>query len=115
MSGVGNIVLDDHEAEALRRVPPQNGGFLMVDDFWGERQWDNFYRAIKQVFPDREPVDLPREPPDLPLPLRHPRRPPAPDDQRRLRRPQPRNRHHLGGAATDAFRTSGRSSTTRAG
>ncbi len=62
MSGVGNIVLDDQEAEALRRYL-LNGGFLMVDDFWGEAQWANFYRAIKQVFPDREPVDLPRSHP----------------------------------------------------
>jgi hypothetical protein len=59
MSGVGNIVLDDHEAESLRRYL-ENGGFLMVDDFWGERQWSNFYTAIKLVFPKRELVDLPR-------------------------------------------------------
>jgi hypothetical protein len=62
MSGVGNIVLDEQQAESLRRYL-LNGGFLMVDDFWGEAQWANFYRAIKQVFPDREPVDLPRSHP----------------------------------------------------
>ena len=35
-----------------------NGGFLMVDDFWGDDEYDNFYYEIKRVFPDREPVEL---------------------------------------------------------
>jgi hypothetical protein len=30
----------------------------MVDDFWGEREWQNFYREIKRVFPNREPQEL---------------------------------------------------------
>jgi hypothetical protein len=30
----------------------------MVDDFWGEDEWYNFYHEIKQVFPEREPVEL---------------------------------------------------------
>ena len=34
------------------------GGFLMVDDFWGDDQWQHFYEQIKRVFPDREPVEL---------------------------------------------------------
>ena len=59
MSGVGNIVVNDEEAAALRKYL-LNGGFLMVDDFWGDEQWDSFYTAIKQVFPDREPEDVPR-------------------------------------------------------
>jgi hypothetical protein len=33
----------------------------MVDDFWGEREWANFYENIKRVFPEREPVELPLE------------------------------------------------------
>src|SRR3990170_4352081 len=33
-------------------------GFLMVDDFWGEDEWFNFYYEIKRVFPDRELVEL---------------------------------------------------------
>jgi hypothetical protein len=53
----GRLVFDDDEAEALRRYL-LNGGFLMVDDFWGEAEWFNFYREIKRVFPDREPVEL---------------------------------------------------------
>ena len=62
MSGAGNIILDETEAVTLRRYL-LNGGFMMVDDFWGAAEWDGFYRAIKQVFPNREPVDLPRSHP----------------------------------------------------
>jgi hypothetical protein len=45
------------------------GGFLIVDDFhdYGDGQtgpeWENFYDNIKQVFPEREPVELPPEHP----------------------------------------------------
>jgi len=62
MSGVGNIILDNREARTLRTYL-LSGGFLMVDDFWGQTEWDGFYLALKQVFPDREPVDLPRNHP----------------------------------------------------
>ena len=30
----------------------------MVDDFWGDGEWQRFYEQIKRVFPDREPVEL---------------------------------------------------------
>jgi len=53
----GRLVFSDPEVEALRRYL-LNGGFLMVDDFWGEAEWENFYQEIKRVFPDREPVEL---------------------------------------------------------
>ena len=59
MSGVGNIVLTDQEAKTLRAYL-SNGGFMMVDDFWGQAEWEGFHRAMKQVFPEREAVDLPR-------------------------------------------------------
>ena len=42
---------------ALRRYLLR-GGFLMVDDFWGGAEWENFYQEIKRVFPDREPEEL---------------------------------------------------------
>ncbi len=35
------------------------GGFLLVDDFHGSYQWDQFADWIGQVFPDREVVDIP--------------------------------------------------------
>jgi hypothetical protein len=58
----GGLVFTDEEIAALRRYL-LSGGFLMVDDFWGDYQWDNFYREIKRVFPDREPQELPLEHP----------------------------------------------------
>ncbi len=53
----GEIWITDEQAKTLRDYL-LNGGFIMVDDFWGIYEWNNFYRALKQIFPDREPVDL---------------------------------------------------------
>ena len=33
----------------------------MVDDFWGQYEYLNFYNEIKRVFPDREPQEVPLE------------------------------------------------------
>ena len=54
----GGLGFHDDEVQSLRRYL-QNGGFLMVDDFWGIEEWDNFYHEIKRVFPDREPEEVP--------------------------------------------------------
>ncbi len=54
----GSLVFDDEEVKALRRYL-LNGGFLMVDDFWGEEEWYNFEYEFRRVFPDRELVELP--------------------------------------------------------
>ncbi len=56
----GGISLTEPEAQIMRNYM-LNGGFMMVDDFWGEHEWDVFYAALKQIFPDREPVELPLE------------------------------------------------------
>jgi hypothetical protein len=56
----GSMYLEEAEVAALRKYM-LNGGFLWVDDFWGEREWENFYENIKRVFPEREPVELPLE------------------------------------------------------
>jgi hypothetical protein len=55
----GGLQFTDDEVAALRRYL-LNGGFLMVDDFWGEEEWDNFYSEIKRVFPEaaQEPREL---------------------------------------------------------
>ena len=53
----GDMSLTEDQVTALRRYL-LNGGFLMVDDFWGEREWETFYENIKRVFPDREPQEL---------------------------------------------------------
>jgi hypothetical protein len=39
----------------------ENGGFMMVDDFWGEREWDQFESQLTRVFPNRKWVELPLE------------------------------------------------------
>jgi hypothetical protein len=53
----GGLELTEEEVAALRRYF-EGGGFLMVDDFWGEREWQNYYLQMKRVFPNREPQDL---------------------------------------------------------
>lgn len=60
MIEVGDIDLTDPEAEVLRNYM-LNGGFIMVDDFWGDREWNNFYVAFKQIWPDREFEEIPIE------------------------------------------------------
>lgn len=59
--GHGIGLLPD-QAENLRRYC-LNGGFVMIDDFWGEDEWEGFYRDLKLAFPDREPEELPLEHP----------------------------------------------------
>ncbi len=34
------------------------GGFLLIDDFWGEAAWSHLRSVMQRVFPDREPEDL---------------------------------------------------------
>jgi hypothetical protein len=58
----GRLTFTDEEAAILRNYL-LNGGFLMVDDFWGERDWQAFHQEIRKVFPDREPGELPLEHP----------------------------------------------------
>jgi len=58
----GGVLFSDEEVLRLRQYL-LGGGFLMVDDFWGEQEWYNFYYEIKRVFPEREPVELPLDHP----------------------------------------------------
>lgn len=58
----GDLQFTAEEVTTLRRWL-LNGGFLMVDDFWGEHEWENFYNEIRRVFPDREPIELPLDHP----------------------------------------------------
>ena len=53
----GRLTFTEEELPILRKYL-LNGGFLMFDDFWGEREWASFHVEIKRLFPDREPVDL---------------------------------------------------------
>jgi hypothetical protein len=54
----GTLYLNDAEVAALRKYL-LNGGFLMLDDFWGEGEWHGMAEEIKKVFPDKNFVELP--------------------------------------------------------
>jgi hypothetical protein len=53
----GSLSFSEEEVLAFRRYL-LNGGFVMVDDFWGEYAWENLRREMARVFPDRQPVEL---------------------------------------------------------
>lgn len=55
---VGYMHLSDEEAARLREYLLR-GGFLVVDDFHGQYEWQNFYQQIKKVLPEYEPANLP--------------------------------------------------------
>jgi len=61
---VGHWELSDAEARKLREYLDR-GGFLMVDDFWGEYEWSVFEASLRRVFPDKEVVELPEDHPLL--------------------------------------------------
>jgi hypothetical protein len=56
----GHWRLDDRETARLREYLLR-GGFLVVDDFHGEYDWQVFNEAIRRVFPDRSVVDIPAD------------------------------------------------------
>lgn len=55
---VGRWYLDQQEADQLREYL-ERGGFLVVDDFWGTYQWNDFYGQLKKIFPTREVEEIP--------------------------------------------------------
>jgi Domain of unknown function (DUF4159) len=55
----GDLAFTDAEVTALRRYL-YSGGFLMLDDFWGEDEWNNMAAQLARVFPDRKFVDMSR-------------------------------------------------------
>jgi hypothetical protein len=60
-SDVGTIGLSPEEAAGLRAYL-EKGGFLWVDDFWGNAAWDQWSREFaKAMPPDRYPIE------DVPL------------------------------------------------
>ncbi len=44
---------NDQEAKRMREYLLK-GGFLMVDDFHGTQDWEDFMRGMRQIFPDAE-------------------------------------------------------------
>jgi hypothetical protein len=59
---VGTWDLTNAQAAQLREYLLR-GGFLMVDDFHGSREWTIFVESMRRVFPDRPIVDLPDDDP----------------------------------------------------
>jgi hypothetical protein len=57
---VGQWYLTEPEAALLREYLDR-GGFLMVDDFWGEYEWSVFVESMERVFPDRPIQELDEE------------------------------------------------------
>jgi hypothetical protein len=55
---VGYMALTDAEIEGLRRYL-QAGGFLVVDDFWGSLEWENFEGQLQRILPGYPVVDIP--------------------------------------------------------
>lgn len=62
-SDVGTAGFSDTEVESLREYLLR-GGFLWVDDFWGDRAWTQWVSQIQRVLPEYPIVDLT---PDHPL------------------------------------------------
>ncbi len=60
MTGHGNVVFSDQEAENLRNYLI-GGGFLLIDDDYGMKPF--ILPAMKKVFPDKEFIELPFEHP----------------------------------------------------
>jgi len=62
MLEVGYMTLTQGEIEGLRGYL-EAGGFLVVDDFWGRRAWDNFQYQMSLVLPDRKIREIPLDHP----------------------------------------------------
>ena len=54
---VGSMALTEPEIVGLREYLLA-GGFLVIDDFWGTRQWANWEYEIQAVLPGYQTVDL---------------------------------------------------------
>jgi hypothetical protein len=53
MSDPGYMVVTAEEKAAFRNYLA-NGGFVWVDDFWGDAEWQQFADVMRQVLPGRE-------------------------------------------------------------
>ncbi|HWX19846.1 MAG TPA: DUF4159 domain-containing protein [Candidatus Binatia bacterium] len=58
----GRMELREEEVPILRKYL-RNGGALMADDFWGDREWDNFEKEINRVLPGQTWTELPMDHP----------------------------------------------------
>ena len=58
----GTWELSDEEARRLREYLLR-GGFMLVDDFHGSREWHGFAIGMRRIFPDRPNIEIPRTDP----------------------------------------------------
>jgi Domain of unknown function (DUF4159) len=61
MTEPGGAYFDDNEAKALRTYMLK-GGFLWVDDFWGEYAWQHWVGEVRKMFPEEHAypiIDVP--------------------------------------------------------
>jgi hypothetical protein len=54
----GYLELSPEEAARLREYTDR-GGFLFLDDFWGDYEWENVQEQMRRVFPKSRIEDLP--------------------------------------------------------
>ena len=54
----GHWVLSEQDAEVLREYL-MRGGFLLLDDFWGENEWRTFETSMRRVFPSHPIIEIP--------------------------------------------------------
>ena len=54
---MGDWKLTDAQVVKLRDYL-MRGGFLYLDDFWGQEEWDRFNESMSAVFPDRPVVEI---------------------------------------------------------
>jgi hypothetical protein len=59
---VGSWAFSDSQATRMREYLLR-GGFLMVDDFHGEYEWEVFVEGMRTIFPDRPIEDIPADDP----------------------------------------------------
>lgn len=58
----GALELSEDEIQGLRRFL-NNGGFFLLTDFWGDREWDHFAGMMKRILPAHDFVELPLDHP----------------------------------------------------
>ncbi len=63
------------------------GGFLLIDDFWGDRMWDHLVGEMAKIFPDRNWVSLPLDHPifNVPYPVKFRAQVPSEDSAARTK------------------------------
>lgn len=62
VSEPSRMAITDEQARLLRDYM-LNGGFVMIDDFWGGDEWRGFLPSFKKIWPDRDFVELKPEHP----------------------------------------------------